>query len=167
MLRHGAARLLLPQQHQQLLGTAAAAAAAGALPGALLGASSGGGWAAATQQLQQARHRSDAAGAAGDASSFVHDPIDATAAQLVEQADTLMAVSSAATEAAVAAAQGSVWAGTRAFIDLLMWTHDSVGLPWCARSSCCFRHNRHAGRNAAAWSPARCASLSAARRAQV
>jgi hypothetical protein len=50
--------------------------------------------------------------------------------ELLGQADAILDVSEAATAAAIAAAKGSVWAGTSSFMDIMLWTHDGIGLPW-------------------------------------
>jgi hypothetical protein len=53
-----------------------------------------------------------------------------SAADIIAHADQLVDVSSAASDAVVLAAKAGCWTGTRYFIDLLMWTHDSLHMPW-------------------------------------
>jgi hypothetical protein len=65
-----------------------------------------------------------------DAASFVHNPLDGSAAELISQADALVSASEAASDAVVLAAQASTWWGTRTFIDVLMLAHEGMGLPW-------------------------------------
>ncbi|WIA13296.1 hypothetical protein OEZ86_006566 [Tetradesmus obliquus] len=85
---------------------------------------------------QQTRSKSDApdvpSAPAADTASFVHDPLDGygSAAEVISQADVLVSASEAASDAVVLAAQAASWPGTRAFIDVLMMTHESMGLPW-------------------------------------
>eukprot|EP00882_Tetradesmus_deserticola_P024240 GHRQ01026483.1.p1 GENE.GHRQ01026483.1~~GHRQ01026483.1.p1 ORF type:complete len:233 (+),score=79.69 GHRQ01026483.1:7-705(+) len=83
---------------------------------------------------QHTRSKSDApdvpSTAAADASSFVHDPIEGSATELISQADALVSASQAASDSVVLAAQAASWWGTRTFIDILMWAHEGIGLPW-------------------------------------
>jgi len=52
------------------------------------------------------------------------------AADIIDQADVLIDVSNAAADAIVTAAAASVWLNTRLFMDVLLYTHDSLGVPW-------------------------------------
>jgi hypothetical protein len=83
---------------------------------------------------QQTRSRSDTSAAASalpaDAASFIHDPIEGSAADIISQADALVTASEAASDQVVLAAQAACWWGTSTFIDVLMWAHEGIGLPW-------------------------------------
>jgi hypothetical protein len=83
---------------------------------------------------QQIRSKSDAVDTPPaplpDSASFVHDPIEGTATELISQADLLVSASEAASDAIVLGVQASSWWGTSKFIDLLMYTHEAIGLPW-------------------------------------
>lgn len=122
MLR-SAALLLLPRSG---LRQAAAAASSG-----LLEQSGGGG------SWIQGRSKSDdaglAAGAAADEGQLPLEGelgVDLPTADILSQADELVAVSQAASDALVVASKGSVWFGTNKFIDIFMWSHDTLGVPW-------------------------------------
>jgi hypothetical protein len=83
---------------------------------------------------QQARSNSNAAEAPSalpaDAASFIHNPIEGSAADIISQADALVTASEAASDQVVLAAQAATWWGTSTFIDVLMWAHEGIGLPW-------------------------------------
>ena len=51
---------------------------------------------------------------------------------VLEAADAVLGATSALEATALAAAKADVWAGTRGFIDLLDWSHASLGAPWWA-----------------------------------
>eukprot|EP00879_Flechtneria_rotunda_P002214 GHRR01002400.1.p1 GENE.GHRR01002400.1~~GHRR01002400.1.p1 ORF type:complete len:380 (+),score=123.10 GHRR01002400.1:157-1296(+) len=82
------------------------------------------------QWTQQIQLRLNSSNTIGNSSAFVHNSVDEPVTGALSQADALVSASQAAGEAAVLAAQGSTWWGTRKAIDILMWTHDSIGLPW-------------------------------------
>lgn len=83
---------------------------------------------------QQTRSKSDAPSVppttSADAASFLHDPIEGSTTELISQADTLVSASQAASDSVVLAAQAASWWGTSTFIDVLMWAHEGIGLPW-------------------------------------
>lgn len=80
--------------------------------------------------VQQSRSRSDAAGNPSDAAGFVHNPVDGSAAEILDHADSLLSAAQAASDATVLAAKADCWWGTRVFIDLLMKSHDEFNMPW-------------------------------------